>query len=92
MATVLEVGENNPSLKGVVDSITGIDKNKTQAQEFNKTSFVSILFTEGEGQISNKGEVIPFRKGDSFFLTADNGEYEVCGRCEALVTKIRGQE
>ncbi|MBQ9834151.1 MAG: hypothetical protein IJO33_03060 [Bacilli bacterium] len=41
MATVLEVGENNPSLKGVVDSITGIDKNKTQAQEFDKTSFVN---------------------------------------------------
>lgn len=54
------------------------------------TSFVSILFMEGEGQISCGGEVLPYRKGDSFFLTANSGDYEVHGRCEALVTTIRG--
>ena len=58
----------------------------------DKTSFVSILFMEGEGQISCGGEVLPYKKGDSFFLAADSGEYEVCGRCEALVTTIRGQK
>ena len=41
MATVLEVGEKNPSLKAVVNSITGIDKNKTQNQEFDKTVFIN---------------------------------------------------
>lgn len=55
----------------------------------DKSSFVSILFMEGEGQISCGGEVLPYRKGDSFLLTADSGEYEVCGSCEALVTTIR---
>ena len=55
----------------------------------DKSSFVSILFMEGEGQISCGGEVLPYRKGDSFLLTADSGDYEVCGSCEALVTTIR---
>lgn len=55
------------------------------------SSFVSILFMEGEGQISCDGEVLPFRKGDSFLLTANSGDYEVHGKCEALVTRIREQ-
>ena len=55
----------------------------------DKSSFVSILFMEGEGQISCGGEVLPYRKGDSFLLTADSGDYEVHGSCEALVTTIR---
>lgn len=55
----------------------------------DKSSFVSILFMEGEGQISCGGEILPYRKGDSFLLTADSGDYEVYGSCEALVTTIR---
>lgn len=52
-------------------------------------SFASILITAGEGHISCKREVLPFRKGDSFFLTARSGSYDLCGQCEALVTTIR---
>lgn len=52
-------------------------------------SFASILIMEGEGHIACKGEVLPFRKGDSFFLSAGSGGYDVCGQCEALVTRIR---
>lgn len=51
-------------------------------------SFVSMLILEGEGVISSKHEVIQFQKGDSLFLSADSGEYEVEGVCEALVTTI----
>lgn len=52
-------------------------------------SFASILIMEGEGHISCKDEVLPFRKGDSFFLSVRSGCYDVCGHCEALVTTIR---
>ena len=55
-------------------------------------TFASILVMEGEGYIACQGEVLPFRKGDSFLLTAGSGNYDICGRCEALVTTIRGQE
>ena len=54
-----------------------------------KESFVSILFMEGEGTISNDGETLPFKKGDSFFLAAGSGTYVVEGKCDALVTTIR---
>lgn len=52
-------------------------------------SFVSVLFLEGEGQIRSGGEELTFRKGDSFFISADSGNYEIEGKCEALITSIR---
>ena len=53
-------------------------------------SFANILAMEGEGQIRCQGEVLSFRKGDSFFIIAGSGEFEISGRCEALVTTVRG--
>ena len=52
-------------------------------------SFASILFLDGEGTIKNDGEILSFKKGDSFFLTAGSGSYTVEGQCDALVTTIR---
>ena len=51
-------------------------------------SFASILIMEGEGTISCGGETIPYRKGDSFFMSAGSGEYEINGECEALITTV----
>ena len=51
-------------------------------------SFASILIMEGEGIISCGGETIPYRKGDSFFMSAGSGEYEINGECEALITTV----
>ncbi len=55
----------------------------------SETSFASILFLDGEGTISNKGESLQFKKGESFFLTAGSGAYTIEGSCDALVTTIR---
>lgn len=49
-------------------------------------SFVSILFLDGSGEIKCGDEKEKFKKGDSFFLTADSGEYQIRGKGEALVT------
>lgn len=54
----------------------------------NEDSFVSILIMEGEGTISCGEEEIPYRKGDSFFMSAESGEYEINGKCEALITTV----
>ena len=51
-------------------------------------SFASILIMEGEGTISCGGETIPYRKGDSFFMSAGSGEYEIRGECEVLITTV----
>ena len=55
----------------------------------SETSFASILILDGEGTITNNGETLNFKKGESFFLTAGSGAYTVEGSCDALVTTIR---
>lgn len=57
-----------------------------------EASFVSILILDGEGKISNQEETVEFRKGDSFFLPAGSGMYQLEGVCDALVTTVRGKE
>jgi len=52
-------------------------------------SFVSILILEGDGQIACGEESFSFRKGESFFVTAGSGAYEISGQCEALLTTVR---
>lgn len=71
--------------------LDGAIMNKT-AGNVDETSFMSILFMEGEGTVCCGGEELSFRKGDSFFFTAGSGAYEVCGQCEALITTIRRQK
>lgn len=52
-------------------------------------SFASILFLDGKGKISCGEEQLGFQKGDSFFLAAGSGSYQIEGTCDALVTTIR---
>ncbi len=52
-------------------------------------SFASILMLGGSGTISSQGETLGFRKGDSFFLSAGSGAYQIDGACDALITTIR---
>ena len=53
-----------------------------------KESFASIIFMEGAGTIRCGEEALAFQKGDSFFLSADSGSYEVEGTCQALITTV----
>ena len=63
-------------------------------------SFVSILILDGEGTVSCVGDCdregetdgtqrVSYRKGDSLFLPAGNGDYVIEGSCDALITTIR---
>ena len=55
----------------------------------SETSFLSILILDGQGVISCKGESVSYRKGDSFFLAAGSGDWQIEGTCDALLTTIR---
>lgn len=55
----------------------------------SEESFASILILDGEGTISSQKETLNYRKGDSFFLTAGSGSYQMEGTCNALITTIR---
>lgn len=62
---------------------------KTMEGTASEESFVSILVLDGAGTITNQGETLEYKKGDSFFLPAGSGDYRIEGICDALVTTIR---
>lgn len=55
----------------------------------SEDSFESILILDGKGSISAKEETLDFGKGDSFFLSAGSGDYQIEGFCDALVVTVR---
>lgn len=50
----------------------------------NEKSFNHILVVDGNGKINGK----ELKKGDSFFIPANYGKYEITGKCEIIVTGI----
>lgn len=61
---------------------------KRMSGTVDPTTFVSMLVLDGEGVIRAGEEELKFRKGDSLFITADTGNYEIEGACEVLVTTL----
>lgn len=51
-------------------------------------SFQHLLCVEGCGEISVSGEIYPLRRGDSYFLPAALGAYEIRGACRVLLSRI----
>lgn len=70
-----------------------LDGQMMKRMEGNVTekSFVSILFLDGKGKISCQDEVVEYEKGDSIFISAGSGGYQIEGSCDALITTIRGK-
>lgn len=54
----------------------------------DNTSFLSILILDGSGTVKTAEESIAFKKGDSLFITAGTGDYEIEGTCDALLTTV----
>lgn len=61
---------------------------KSMSGTIDQTTFVSVLVLEGVGTIHSAGEKLGIQKGDSIFLTADTGNYEIEGKCEMLLITI----
>lgn len=51
-------------------------------------SFVSLLCIEGKGHIRYNGEEIELSSGDSFFLPAGMGDYDVFGDAEVILSSL----
>lgn len=56
--------------------------------EIDQSSFASLLVLDGEGEVSSHEEHVSVKKGDSIFITANTGEYELEGSFEALLTTV----
>ena len=63
-------------------------KNGAFEDTADEKSFVSLLVTDGEGELICGGETVVVKKGDSFFLPAGSGSYAVRGTCQTLVTRV----
>ena len=60
----------------------------TMSDSVSNESFVSLLTVEGEGTLSYRGETYPLKKGQSVFLPAGMGAYELAGRMQVLRTRV----
>lgn len=91
---VIRLGKNYPHIADcdyfTVDKLNldGVLTNRVQGSVEN-TSFLSILILDGQGSIRCGSETLSYIKGDSFFLSAGSGNWEIQGTCDALLTTIR---
>ncbi len=88
-----ERGENYPHLAAceyfVVDKLNLDGKILSQAKgTVDDKTFLNVLIIDGAGKISCGGEEFLYKKGDSFFIAASSGDWEICGSCDALLTTI----
>ena len=54
----------------------------------DSSSFLSLVFLEGEGMVVTDDKTLPFRAGDSFYIPAGKKSVRVEGKCEFLATRI----
>lgn len=77
---------------GVAGQAGTAEKSGVKQGRATADSFVSILVLDGEGTVRCGSEEIDFRKGDSIFISAGSGAYEIEGTCEALLTTAGKRE
>lgn len=71
-----------------VNKITLIGAQNKVTESADETSFVSLLVLSGNGTVTSKEDKIVLKKGDSIFIPAGTGEFQVEGELELLVTRV----
>lgn len=56
--------------------------------EATKESFNSVIIIEGNGTLTSSTESFKIRKGDSFFIPAGYGNYNISGNVKAIITRL----
>ena len=70
-------------------TVDEIEVDTAAALEADTGSFVNILVLEGGCVLSSQGnEAIELKKGDSVFIPAGMGRFELTGKCSAVMTHI----
>ena len=66
-----------------------INVDTSAALEADKSSFVNILVPDGGCVLSSEGnDAVELKKGDSVFIPAGLGKFELTGKCSAVMTHI----
>ena len=55
----------------------------------DKSSFLSLVVTEGDGKLKYNGRELDLFKGDSIFVPAQNEKIDLCGDFEFILSKVR---
>lgn len=81
-----DIGGNTAQLLTKCDLFTvyHYDVKNTLTLKTNEESFNHVLVLDGNGKINDKD----FKKGDSFFIPANFGDYEISENAEIIVTSI----
>ena len=61
---------------------------KKMSGTVDNTSFASVLVLDGKGTIRAGAEAVEVKKGDSIFMEAGTGKFEVEGELEMLITTV----
>ena len=69
-------------------SVKDITVNKSYSSVSDSNSFVSILVIDGNGSLICENETFPLCKGDSYFISADSGEFKICGNVNLIETRV----
>ncbi len=69
-------------------TVTSVQTTNAYFGKADSSSFVSVLFTAGDGEIVCGGEAFPVKKGDSFFIAANSGTFSVKGKTEFIETRV----
>jgi glucokinase-like ROK family protein len=91
---VVRSGQNYPHIADcdyfTVDKLDldGVLTSRMQGS-VSDASFLSILILDGKGTIRSGSETLSYKKGDSLFISAGSGSWEIQGTCDALLTTIR---
>lgn len=56
--------------------------------ELSNDSFRSVVVVDGFGELEASGKVIEFKKGDSIFIPAQQGECVIKGECEIIISYV----
>lgn len=65
-----------------------IEVSDTAEIPIDRESFRSIIVTEGEAVMKLGGCELNLRKGDSIFIPAQDGSFEICGSCGILLSYV----
>ncbi len=69
-------------------SVKDITVNRSYFSVADKHSFVSVLVIDGNGSLVCGKETFMLKKGDSYFISANSGEFAICGNVNIIETRV----
>lgn len=69
-------------------NVTKLEIDGTMTLNADEKSFKSLLFLDGAAEIKGADGVQTAKKGESFFVAANTGEFTISGKCEVILSDI----